>query len=355
MNKLGEFIQKKRDILEKHIDTVFEHKKKSAPAKLQTYIDSLHLLQNMTPRGKMLRGMLSLLAYEMLVKNPSDEIINAAAAIEIMETAILTQDDFMDQDMLRRGQPSIFAHYIEKGKNQQTRNPQLYGGSMAVAVGDIGYFLAVELMNKSSTDIKKINKALDFFVRDWQLLGGGQMMDVDISSRPYEPTEEEIMTIYTYKTARYSISQPLCIGAILAGADEGTIEKLDKLGESLGIIFQMKDDELGILGDEKNTGKPVGSDIRENKKTLLRLKLMQNVSPEEKKKLSMIFGNKNITEEEIQHVKNLIRFCGVLEDLQKKTDTLVTECIKTIDSLPVESSYISLLKEFVELIIKRNK
>lgn len=352
---LHDYIQKKRALLIEHINNIFEDKKKLVPTGLQTYTDTLNHLQTIVPNGKLLRGIQILLSYEMFSSTPTTEIMNAAAALEIMQASVLIQDDFMDNDYTRRGARSVFAQYADIGKEKHATNPLLYGQSMAVCVGDIGYFLAFEFLNKSSTDTNKNQRINDLFSREWQLLGAGQMMDVDISSYDYDPTEEDIMTIYTYKTARYSFSLPLMIGAILSDADENIIQKLDSFGQTLGIIFQIKDDELGLYGDEQTIGKPVGSDIRENKKTLYRSLLMKKSTEEEKVTIKKIFGNKNITDKEIQLVKSIIHSHGIDDDIQKRVETMSKEADSIVDSIQTDEKYKSLLKEFIELNLKRVK
>ena len=347
---LNDYIQKNRILLEKHIDTFFENKKKSIPPGLNTFTETINHLQTIVPKGKLLRGIQILMAYEMTAGKLSEEAFNAAAALEIMQAGVLIQDDFMDNDYTRRGQRSVFAQFYDAGKTQGTVNPLLYGQSMATCVGDIAYFLAFELLNTTNNSI-----ILQSFSREWQLVGAGQMMDVDFSSRNYEPTEKEVMTIYTYKTARYSFSLPLSIGAILGKADTSMINALDMVGEKMGILFQIKDDELGLFGDEKQLGKPIGSDIRENKKTLIRALLYQKATENEKKQMTQIFGKPDISENNIDYIKQLVKKYSVLESLYNKVDKMKKAINASIEELSITENYQSLLKELVVYISTRSQ
>lgn len=290
------------------------------------------------------------MAYEMTTGKLTEEVFNAATALEIMQAGVLIQDDFMDNDYTRRGQRSVFAQFYDQGKTQGTVNPLLYGQSMATCVGDIAYFLAFELLSTTNN----IN-ILQLFSREWQLVGAGQMMDIDFSSRSYEPTEAEVMTIYTYKTARYSFCLPLSIGALLGNADNKIIKALDMIGEKMGIIFQIKDDELGLFGDEKRLGKPVGSDIRENKKTLIRAMLNKMASEKEKKHMSQIYGKTDISENDITYIKDLIKEYSILGDIHKKVDEMEKEINTLIEEIPIRKNYQSLLTELITYISTRSQ
>ncbi len=353
--KLEDYIKKQRIRLEERINTFLTQKKESVPSGLNTLSDTLNTLQTIIPKGKLLRGIQVLLAHEMFNGRNQEGALDAAAALEIIQAAVLIQDDFMDNDEMRRGQRSVFAQYVDRGKRQGNQDSLLYGQSMATCVGDIGFFLAFELLSHCSSENNIASEIVALFSHEWQLVGAGQMMDVDFAGRLYEPTEDEVMNIYRYKTARYSFSLPLIMGAKLAQADLSVQKSLDLLGETLGIMFQIKDDELGIFGDEAVTGKPVGSDIRENKKTLLRSMLNNKVSKSEKNTLAAIFGNVSFTTEHLQYVKDLIISYGILKDLNTKMETEKQKVDSLINKLPITKEYADILHQFTNFIYKRSK
>jgi geranylgeranyl diphosphate synthase type I len=109
--------------------------------------------------------------------------------------------------------------------------------------------------------------------------------------------------MYTHKTGRYSFSLPLLAGAAIADAPGELRGKLETFGESIGLLFQIRDDELGLFGDERELGKPVGSDVREGKKTLLFSSLIAAMGPEERRRLDGIFGNPHATAADIEYVR----------------------------------------------------
>ncbi len=334
---------------------LLENKIQNAPVSLLLYKDAFKRIQTFVPKGKLLRGIQVLLGYELCGGTTTEKIVEAGSAYEILAAMILVHDDIMDNDLMRRGSQSIFAQYIDIGRQEKIANPLLYGQSMGICVGDIGYFAAYEILAQSASDYETTQKLISYLSRELQILGSAQMTDIFYASSSYEPNENEILDMFRNKTGRYSIVVPLTLGAILAQAPQATINKINNLGESLGIIFQIKDDELGLYGDEKTIGKPLGSDIRENKKTLYRSLLMKKTSEEEKTTLSKIFGNKDITTKEIEFVKHLIHSYGIDAEIQKKTDSLSHEAHSIVDSIQTEAEYKSLLKEFIELNLQRKK
>ncbi|OIP83524.1 hypothetical protein AUK04_03355 [Candidatus Roizmanbacteria bacterium CG2_30_33_16] len=139
---------------------------------------------------------------------------------------------------------------------------------------------------------------------------------------------------------------------------KASLKKLDilnSLGENLGLIFQIKDDEMGIFGDEKATGKPTGSDIRENKKTLLRLLLFESSNTLEKKVLIKIFGNNNISVKEINQVRNLIQKKGINEQISRKLLQFSDKANQIIKILPYSKQNKNLLFDLLQYNMIRKK
>lgn len=196
--------------------------------------------------GKRIRGILVVLGYEIgrdhlggvMVSQAQpatirgdlgeEEIIKVAAAYEIFHTAILAHDDIIDQSLVRRSRPSL---YQALGGNH-------HGESLAICLGDGGFFLATKVIAEANFPDKEKNEALKYFSSIMLNTAMGQILDVD---------KGDHLTVAKYKTAKYTVSGPLVLGAILSGARFDHLDHLDKLdqfGESLGIAFQIQDDIL---------------------------------------------------------------------------------------------------------------
>jgi len=181
----------------------------------------------------------------------------------------------------------------------------------------------------------------------------GQMQDVYLEALPDMPSKRAIYTLMETKTANYTIGLPLVMGAALAGEPALMLRRLQAIGTSAGIIFQIRDDELGVMGNSAKTGKPVGSDVQEGKKTLLRYYLMKNCTAAERKKLAMVFGNPAAGSSDIAYVQSLVRHHGIGQQLGKEIDTLQRKAVAGIDKLAVDNKAKTVLKELVAFCAKR--
>ena len=152
------------------------------------------------------------------------------------------------------------------------------------------------------------------------LVGLAQMGDVHNGGVAIDVGLPEIIQLYRFKTGRYTFSLPLMAGAICAGAAAANLPVLGELGELFGIIFQIKDDDLGLFGTTARTGKPVGSDIREDKKTLHRHYLFERGGQAELKDFRAIFGHRSATETEIQLILHRMEVLGVREHIDAELD-----------------------------------
>lgn len=195
--------------------------------------DVIDRVKKVVIRGKTIRGSLVLLAYCFTNREPSDNAIKVAAAMELIQTALVIHDDIMDHDDTRRGMPSLHKQYNSE--------------SLAMCVGDVLFFLAFELLGSIKTDEITLGRIIRLVGREYQSVGIAQMMDVAKRAK----TKEEILSLYTYKTARYTFAVPLILGVILAGTTKDTLRYLEAYGVSAGVIFQIRDD---MLDREKTLG-----------------------------------------------------------------------------------------------------
>jgi geranylgeranyl diphosphate synthase type I len=307
--------------------------------------DTAKRLLQFAIQGKMIRGGLVLLGYEAHANRTSARsVLLAAAALEIVHSSLLIHDDIMDNDRIRRGARTVFAQYEEMGRRAKAADPSRFGLSMGICAGDVGYFLAWDTLARLPIDLTRRSALLALVARELAYVGLGQMQDVAFGSFPKVPTREEVVSLYLYKTARYTFSLPLMAGALLAGVEGREIDALASLGEKLGVIFQARDDILGMFGKEKETGKPVGVDIREGKKTLLYLELMRRARGAEKRALAALFGKNDLTSREIERVREAIETLGARAALNTLMERLEAEAMQIIAALPLAEKHRDILR-----------
>ncbi len=352
--KLNEYITQARvDILE-YLER-FIAAKKDVHTDLPYYHETLQIFKTFIPHGKLMRGILVILAAESYGVKRSDELLAAALAIEFTHSTLLMHDDIMDQDETRRGNTTVYSSYKKMAEASHISQSLLYGQSMAMCIGDIGLYLGIEALMDCSSNPVIVSKILKHFVKEVQYVGAAQMDDVALGHMQTEPDKEQIKRVYTYKTGRYTFSLPLIMGGYLAGAPDKDLQIMDTMGEELGVTFQIRDDYIGLTGTEEVIGKPAGSDIRQNKKTLLRAMLFERLTSEDKKAVETLFGKQNLTKEDVDYVVNMMKMHNVFSEVEELNTKTISSCLTYINDLSMSAEYKSLFNELVLLNTTRSK
>lgn len=312
-------------------------------------------LKPFVTQGKAIRGGLVLFSYEMFKKGVDKNAVKLAAVIELLHSAWLIHDDIIDKDELRRGEKTIYAQFEDMGNAEKFKEALHFGYSLGICAGDICISGALEIIGTLDVPDGIRAELILLLTKEMTLVGLAEMDDVYMGFTKKLISEERIMKMYKHKTARYTLSLPFMLGATLAGERGVMKDKLEELGEKLGIVFQIKDDEIGIFGSSEKIGKTVGKDIIEDKKTLFRHVLFEKCSDEELMKLLGIFGNDNLTEEMVRFVRELMGKYGVSEEVYAKVQNLERDSRRIISELEVSEDDRKFLLDFLEYNLKRVK
>ncbi len=306
--------------------------------------------------GKKLRGALVQLGYECGGGANLKEILPISVALEIIHSFILMHDDVMDQDELRRGMYTLHKQWetISKQKLVSRANHKHLGESLAYTTGDVGGFLAMGLIANSQLSPEKKLTAFSHLSKFLLKTGYGQGLDV-VYEVSEHVGERDVLRVHLHKSAHYTISGPLILGGLLSGATQQQLAAMEQFGEKVGIAFQLRDDELGLLGNEQILGKPIGSDIREGKNTLLRIKAMELANQRQRKRLEEIYGRQQVTDQEINLVKEITVQSGALDYSQKLTRKLTTEGKQTIPLITADIQLQDTLGQIADFIVERKK
>ncbi len=295
--------------------------------------------------GKRLRGVLVKLGYDLAGGSVNQDIIKPAISFEIFQTAILAHDDIIDQSPLRRGKPTIY----------KALGGDHYAISQTICLGDIGFFVAQELITQSTFPDQNIKKAVQSFSRTMRETALGEILDVELPTSPDQIFENDAVDIFKLKTSRYTITGPLHLGAILAGASDEMLESMAKFGENLGIAFQIQDDILGVFGDETTIGKSVTSDIEEGKITFLYIEALKRSTQEQKEILKRFYGKGDVGEEGLEKIRKVFIETGALEYSKQKAIEYVNIAKRSISEITSDPQKAQLLNEMAEFLVERNK
>lgn len=221
--------------------------------------------------GKRLRPRLVVHAGIELGGAPLGPLIDVAAATELLHTALLLHDDVIDGDLERRGRPNLIADFTDRAQGVGVAPVAAlrWGRSAAILAGDL--LIAGALRLAADLDVEPGRRARLIALLDESVFraAAGELADIAYATGAGTPTPAEIHRMMSDKTGHYSAELPLRAGAILSGAPAEVEDALGSIGRSLGIVFQMRDDLLGVFGSKLETGKSDTSDLREGKQTLL--------------------------------------------------------------------------------------
>ncbi|HSW60962.1 MAG TPA: polyprenyl synthetase family protein [bacterium] len=315
--------------------------------------ESLSRLLEFISRGKLIRGILAVSSYSALGGKEKEKMFSIASAVELLHAGFLMHDDVMDGDSIRRGAPSIHIEYRDIFTRKGLLNPEKNGESFAICLGNIAYFIAFDLIAGSGFDTATTNRLIRIFNREAVITGLGQMNDIYTGAMNDFPDETAILDTYRMKTARYTFSLPLIMGAVCAGVSDGLIEKIVEPAEGIGLVFQMRDDELNILEDPEGTGKSAGSDITEGKKTLIISMLLKNLEGDEKKKVQTLFEKRELTGSELQYIRKSLTDSGTVDEHRKMISEMSQSTQRSIEALDINEEYKNILRYILKISVER--
>lgn len=284
-------------------NTYFKESISSDNIRIQSVIDYI-----MRSDGKHIRPILLLLAAKAC-GGINDVTYMSAVTVELLHTASLIHDDVVDESKIRRGKPSINA---------------IYDNKIAVLAGD--YFLSTALIKSVLTGDMDIISSISNLGRS---LAEGELNQLSLA-KEIILDEKEYFEVIKKKTASL-LAVCMKIGALSVGADEKKVDNFDKLGEALGICFQLRDDIFDYYSD--NVGKPTGNDIREGKVTLPLLYALNNADEITAKKMMDIILKAEFSEAEIETLIEFAKKEGGIEYAYSKIDIYKQKALDIIDNL----------------------
>ncbi len=270
-----------------------------------------------TAGGKFVRSSFLCLGYLGVAPELSPPVLRAAAALELLQACALLHDDLIDRSDTRRGRPSV-----HRAVAADYAGDDHLGVSVALLLGDLALAWADDLFVDAAVDLGR----LDAVRPDWQAVRtevlSGQLLDVLITASPATDAAAQLADadlINRYKTAAYTVTRPLLLGAALAGADPGLRRSLSDYGQAVGVAFQLRDDLLGVFGDPAVTGKPVAGDLLEGKRTALVARARQGLAGATLAEFDAGLGRPDA---DAGRLTELIRASGAVEQLTATIDEL---------------------------------
>ena len=291
-------------------------------------------------RGKRVRPLMTIAGHSSITGNLDDpRLIKASLSVELLQSYLLIQDDWMDGDKLRRGKPSVHAGLLSDYPSAHTAN------SIAILVSDLASAFAEELLIDSGFESEACCRAMRSYSKMHQDVIYGQYLDVAGTGA--------IELVHHLKTASYTVTGPLLIGAELALANDEQRDTLRKFGDKLGLAFQLKDDLIGTFGKSTSTGKADDNDLKSGKRTALVDELLRRLDEREAQEIRTLFGQSQISDENVQQLRELMIDKEVESTIESKAQALSREAIEILDSSQLQDPGKNLLLELSEMLTNR--
>lgn len=345
-----------RKFVDDEIDSFLTAKKKEGPVELLKMVEYLQGYMN---SGKRIRPILFYYGY--LIADGKDKYgaLKASIAIEFVHASMLIFDDIMDKATTRRNKPSMHCLYRDEvGINHLSlgsEEAEHFGKSMAQLCGILALQYGYEILETCNFSSRLKIKAISKLTRTIAETIAGQKEDIYMSLSLNYNDPDRILNMIELKTAKYTFEGPLIMGAILARAGDEFLKYLSDFAIPLGTAFQMRDDILGVFGNESQTGKSSSSDITEGKKTILISKSLTGANVRQKKEILSVLGKKEISSSDIETVRKIIKQTGSLSSTQRRIKDLVERAKKQVETIKAKRRGKKIMEEILGFAGDREK
>ncbi|MFM9033942.1 MAG: bifunctional (2E,6E)-farnesyl/geranyl diphosphate synthase [Mycobacterium sp.] len=324
------------------------------------YDNLIAVLEDFVLRGgKRLRPAFAYWGYRAVTEGPEDpvgdEVLRLFSALELLHACALVHDDVIDDSATRRGMPTAHEHFAELHRLRNWRgSAEQFGRSAAILLGDLSLVWADDIVADVSLDAEAKNRVQRVWSDIRTEVLGGQYLDI-VAESSGSHSIETAMNVNTYKTASYTVSRPLQLGAA-AAADRPEVQAMfHSLGNDLGVAFQLRDDVLGVFGDPAVTGKPSGDDLRSGKRTVLLAEAVdraERCDPEAAELLRSSIGT-DLSEDGVRELCSVIESVGALAAVEDRIGTLTRHALQLLEDSPVNPPAKTGLAELAGLAANR--
>lgn len=336
--------------------------KKQSAAYAKKFDTNLHVLENLEEfclrGGKRLRPALVACGYKLFGKEVPDDVITVSLGVELMHVFLLIHDDIMDESSLRRGRAAVHKFYEREYRTYHYQNGGSirFGRGAAILAGDLAQFLALDLFLQSNLVPESKIRVMKKMSETVKATIFGQALDIHLEAKGTS-TFQDILRMYYLKTAQYSFECPLQIGAQLAGGTEKDMKIISSYAIPLGTAFQIQDDILGVFGNEQETGKKKGDDIKQGKQTVLVARAFEKGSKADRIKMQALLGKKDLQEHELQEFQHILEKTGTLSYVKSLSKRYVRRAGKALQRMR-EQKYneeaVEALKSISDFTTERN-
>lgn len=338
----AEFIEAVRRTVDARLAFHLDGAEAQARACAKEALPVVEQVRELTMRGgKRLRAALVAAAVECYT--PWTDLAAAGAdvcaAIELLQTYLLVHDDWMDGDVVRRGGPTV---HVALARRYQSNTR---GAAAAILAGDYASSLAQDVLARAPVPPARLPALLRAYAAMQREVVLGQTLDLLESS--------DIDALHDLKTGSYTVRGPLALGHALAGGSSEGWSALVAFSAPLGVAFQYRDDLIGTFGDEKDTGKTAGSDLRAGKRTAPVKFALERLDGSGRRELESLLGSQDPSA--LDRARSLIERCGARDAVEARITELRARALDALESPALRPEGRRLLAALARMITERKK
>ena len=311
-------------------------------------VDALH---DLVSGGKRMRPAFCFWGYLGAGGAQNDEVVVAAASLELFQACALIHDDVMDGSDTRRGKPAVHRGFAARHEESGWRgDASLFGAGAAILVGDLALSWADEMLVESGIANPAALRVFSDMRAD---VIGGQYLDLLVQARG-TATVEDALKVAHYKAAKYTVERPLLLGAALASAPPTVWTSYSAYGLPLGVAFQLRDDILGVYGDPAVTGKPAGDDLREGKRTALVAMALEKATPAQAEVLERL-GDASLDDDGIAALRQVLVDTGAVARVEELIERHASEALAALETAPITAESVEVLRQLTHASTVRTR
>ena len=271
----------------------------------------------------------------------SDDLVVAAASLELFQACAIIHDDVMDGSDTRRGRPAVHRRFAALHTSHGWNGAaSAFGAGAAILLGDLCLAWSDEMLVGSGMLNASARQVFDDMRGE---LMAGQYLDLLEQVRG-DGTVESALRVARFKSAKYTIVEPLHLGAAMAGAGDDVLAAYSAYGMPLGEAFQLRDDVLGVFGDPEVTGKPAGDDLREGKRTALVALALERASPEQADLVRRLLGDPSLDDAGVGALRQLLVDTRAVARVEELIAVRTTEALAALDGTRVTPEAVEVLR-----------
>jgi geranylgeranyl diphosphate synthase type I len=291
--------------------------------------------------GKRLRPLFAYWGWRAVAppnRGSDADVLHLFSALELLHACALVHDDVIDVSATRRGLPTVHRLFADRHRERNWHgSSEQFGISAAILLGDLSLVWADDIVTSADLPPDAHRRVQRVWADIRTEVLGGQYLDI-VAEASGAVTVESAMNVNTYKTASYTVSRPLQLGAAAAADRPDVQDTFHQVGTDLGVAFQLRDDVLGVFGDPVVTGKPSGDDLRSGKRTVLLAEAVERADASDPlaAKLFRTSVGKDLSDADVRELCRAIESVGALAAVESRIERLTGQALALLDAAPID-------------------